>query len=178
MNRQITFLVTMVGTGIAFAFVAGYLFAGQDEAVRIRIGIYDNRAIAVAYAASSFNPVREKMTEYNAAKEAGEQKKVDALQKWGEQHQRKLHFQGFGCVPVSDLLEPVKPQLLEIAKAERLSAIVMVCDFTAPDVEVVDVTGQLVELFNPTGKTRQMAREICKHEPVSLTKLADLPAKH
>ena len=39
---------------------------------RIRVGTYDNRAIAVAYAPSRFNPVAEKMKEHATAKQAGD----------------------------------------------------------------------------------------------------------
>ena len=59
---------------------------------KVRVGIYDNRAIAIAYAASSFDPVSGKMKEYEAAKQAGDKKRVKELESWGKAHQRLLHF--------------------------------------------------------------------------------------
>jgi hypothetical protein len=145
---------------------------------KTRIGTYDNRAIAVAYAASQFNPVGEKVKERDAAKQAGDAAKIAELEAWGKSHQRMLHFQGFGHMPVKDLLEYVKDGVAQVAKDQKLAAIVMDCDFVAADVEVVDVTDDLVELFNPTDRTRDMARKIRDAEPVSIIVLADLPADH
>src|SRR5262245_46738177 len=107
---------------------------------KIRIGTYDNRAIAVAYAASKWNPVREKMAEYQAAKKAGDAARQKELEAWGEEQQRVLHFQGFGRVPVADLLKPFEKQIMKLADDKQLAAITMQCDFVASDVEVVDVT--------------------------------------
>src|SRR5262249_53203863 len=130
----------------------GLIAVGQPisqpaAAIKVRIGTYDNRAIAVAYAASAFNPVREKRAEYEAAKKAGDEQKVKELETWGKQHQRLLHFQGFAHVPVGDLLQPVKEHVTRIAQDQRLAALVMECDYVAADVELVDVTDQLVELY-------------------------------
>jgi hypothetical protein len=135
---------------------------------KVRVGVYDSRAVAVAYAPSRFNPVREKMAEHQAAKSAGDQQKVKELETWGEQHQRMLHFQGFCRVPVSDLLEPVRDGLGQIIIDQKLTAIVMACDAVASDVEIVDVTDAIVELYEPSDKTRQTVSEIRNTEPVSI----------
>jgi hypothetical protein len=164
--------------GLSVALMAADRPASQPSSGgKIRIGTYDNRAVAVAYAASRFNPVREKMVEQEAAKKAGDQAKLKELEAWGEQHQRMLHLQGFCRVPVTDLLEPVKEQMTKLAADARLAAIVMSCDVAAPDVELVDVTEQVVNLFEPTAKTREMARKVCTVPPASLLDVAQLPAK-
>ena len=135
---------------------------------KVRIGVYDSRAIAVAYAPSRFNPVREKMAELDAAKAGGDKAKVKELETWGKEHQRMLHFQGFCRVPVSDLLEPVKDRLQQLAADQNLAAVVMSCDVVSADVEVVDVTDQIVELYDPSDRTRDMVRQVRDVEPVSL----------
>jgi ribosomal protein S8E len=124
--------------------------AQEPKADRIRIGTYDSRAIAIAYAASDYNPVKEKMKEYDQAKAAGDQQRIKELEAWGEKHQRQLHRQGFANVPVHELLAQVKAKLPDIAKAHRLTAIVRQCDFVLENVEVVDVTQELVALFDPS----------------------------
>ena len=127
---------------------------GQEgQAEKIRIGTYDNRAIAIACAASKFNPVGEKMKQHEKAKSDGDERKIKELEAWGARHQRELHRQGFGDVPVHDLLAHVKDRIPDVAKAERLTAIVRRCEFVADNVEVVDVTQQLVALFEPSAKT-------------------------
>jgi hypothetical protein len=145
---------------------------------KVRIGTYDNRAVAVAYAASRFNPVREKAAEQDAAKRAGDKEKLKALEAWGERHQRMLHVQGFCRVPVTDLLEPVSEKLRALVKEQDLAAIVMSCDVAAPDVELVDVTEQVVELFEPSAKTRQVAQKVRGAKPASLLDVAAAPARH
>src|SRR5690606_16173715 len=127
---------------------------------------YDSRAIAVAYAASQFNPVKERMAEYEQAKAAGDKTKMQQLVSWGEEHQRQLHFQGFGRVPVDDLLAPVRDEVAKIGRDRNLAAITMHCDYRAEQVEIVDVTDELVKLYNPTAKTLKYVTEIRDVAPV------------
>ena len=109
---------------------------------------------------------------------ASDQKKLDELKTWGERQQRMLHFQGFSRVPVTDLLEPVKEQLTTIAANQRLVAIVMSCDVVAPGVELIDVTEQVIDLFEPTARTREMAMKIRAVPPASLLDMAEHPPQH
>lgn len=143
---------------------------------KVRIGTYDNRSIAIAYAASRHNPVKEKLAAHQKAKAAGQTEKVKELEMWGENFQRLLHFQGFGRVPVGDLLDPVKDQVRELAKNKNLAAITMACDFTSADVELVDVTEDLVKLYDPTERTLTMARSVRTAKLVDLVELSKIPA--
>lgn len=173
-------VVILVGAAIVALLVwlaaNGEPVGNQEVQAQIRIGTYDNRAIAVAYAASKWNPVREKMAEYAEAKKAGDAAKQRELEAWGEEKQRLLHFQGFGRVPVDELLQPFKKQIAKLAADQQLAAIAMQCDYVAPNVEVVDVTEELVKLFEPTPRTLEMTRQVKDAKPVSLTVLADMPA--
>ena len=150
---------------------------GAASAGKVRIGIYDNRSIAVAYAASKYNPVKEKKAAHEKAKAAGDQETVKQLEAWGEHHQRILHFQGFGRVPVADLLEPVKDGVRDLARRRSLAAITMACDFSAENVELVDVTEDLVKLYDPSEKTLATAREVRSIKPADLDKIAEVPTK-
>jgi hypothetical protein len=53
----------------------------------------------------------------------------------------------------------------------------MNCDFTSEQVELVDVTDDLVKLYDPDplDKTLQTVREIRKVKPTKLTELVDSP---
>jgi hypothetical protein len=150
---------------------------GPSQGGKVRIGTYDSRAVAIAYAASRFNPVKEKMAEYEKAKAAGDQAKQKELQAWGEKFQRQLHFQGFGRVPVDDLLAPVKDQVAQLGRDRKLAAITQGCDFTSAEVELLDVTDDLVKLYDPSEKTLEYTRSIRKAKVVSLMQLAEMPAK-
>lgn len=170
---------------LAIGFVFGMCAASpaikadesSDTGGKLRIGIYDSRAIAIAFAASEFNPVAEKMAAHKKAKAAGDEDEVKALEAWGEQYQRQLHFQGFGRVPVDDLLNPVKDQLAKVAADKHLVAITMGCEFTGEAVELVDVTDELVKLFKPTDRTLNDIRMIRNVKPTPLVELDIVPAK-
>lgn len=136
-----------------------------------RIGVYDSRAVAVAYAASRFNPVREKMKEMKAAKAIGNQPKIKELEEWGQAHQRQLHRQGFGRVPVDDLLAHVKDQLPAVAGRAGVVAIAMSCDWTGAEVETIDVTDALVALFEPSARTLSIVRDMKGKAPLPLDEI-------
>ncbi|HOC31087.1 MAG TPA: hypothetical protein PKK84_02470 [Armatimonadota bacterium] len=175
--------IAVLAVGVVLAMVVAHrqdVLAAAPKAAsstgKVRIGVYDSRAIAVAWAASEFNPVRQKMAEHTEAKKKNDVKKAEELEAWGNAKQRLLHFQGFGRVPVDDLLTPVKKGVATVAKEKKLAAIVMQCDYTAPNVEVVDVTNALVDLYEPNDRTREIVRTLRDVKPVGLLELADMKA--
>jgi hypothetical protein len=137
----------------------------------MRIGVYDSRAIAIAYAASEFNPVAAKMQELREAHDAGDQDRIRELEAWGARHQRELHRQGFSRVPVTDLFESVRDQLPALAEKLGVDAIAFECNYIADAVEEVDITLDLVSLFDPSEQAMNWIRESLKAEPVDLDEL-------
>jgi hypothetical protein len=121
--------------------------ASPEPDPAVRIGVYDNRPIAIAFGHSEYNPVWQKLESRRQAAEAGDDATVAELNAWGESFQRRLHFQGFGRYPVDDLLAHVEDQLPALAERLDLDAIVWICDYHGPAVETVDVTADLVALF-------------------------------
>ena len=151
------------------------LTAAQATPPHMRIGTYDSRAVAVAYAASRFNPVPEKMRELQAAKAAGDERKIAELEAWGAALQRSLHRQGFARVPVDDLLAHVQARLPEAAREAGVEAIVFASNWNAEGVQVVDVTREVVALFEPSERTLAMIADLAKQAPVALDEI-DRPA--
>ncbi len=141
---------------------------------KIRIGVYDPRAIAIAWAGSDFNPVKVKRAELDAAKKSGDEAKIKELLAWGPVHQRLLHFQGFGHVPVGDLLLPVKTGVMQVEKAKGLVAIAMECDEVTTNVQVVDVSEELAGLFVPAEKAHKIVVSLQNAKPLGLIEIADL----
>jgi hypothetical protein len=181
MDRNTIVVVMALAAALGFAAMAQTSAgptdagaAGASGGKKIRIGVYDTRAIAIAWAASEYNPVKEKWAALEAAKKAGDQQKVKELEAWGPAHQRLLHFQGFGRVPVGDLLLPVRNEVARLAKEKGLAAIAMECDYTAPNAEAVDVTEALVELYKPSDRTRQVVRSMQNVKPLGLLEVADM----
>ena len=173
MSKKSVWVVVLVGT---FSLLCGGNSWGNETedgkqgkaGKMIRVGTYDNRAIAIAYTASKFNPVKEKMEEYKKAKADGDKKRCDELQAWGERLQRDLHRQGFCFMPVDNLLECVKDDLAKLAEKENLDLIVLQYNFAAPNVEIIDITDQIVALYDPPEKALRYVKEIKKHPPLSL----------
>ena len=88
----------------------------EEAPTKLRVGTYDNRAIAVAYASSKYNPVSEKMEEYEKAKATGDVERAKEMEAWGKKHQRQLHRQGFARVPADELKEHDPIDLDEIER--------------------------------------------------------------
>ena len=165
MKRVLQVLPILVAVAAVAAFTGGQ---GQEAQPKLRIGTYDNRAIAVAFVRWSQNPMVARRAEHEAAKRAGDQARVKALEEHGQREQRKAHRQGFARVPVDDLLAQVRPGVARVAEARGLDAIAWFCDHAGPGVELVDVTDDLVELFDPSEETLTTVREVRKHAPIDL----------
>ena len=139
----------------------------------VRVGVYDTRAIAVAYTHSTQmqTPLRAKMKEMEAAKAAGDKAKVKELDEWGQARQRQLHRQGFGRVPVSDLLACVKGRLPEVAARAGVQVIAADTDYVAPGVETVDITNELVQLYDPSPRVLAIVKDMKGKPPLDLDEI-------
>ncbi|MCP4584126.1 MAG: hypothetical protein GY839_21140 [candidate division Zixibacteria bacterium] len=106
---------------------------------------------------------------------AGDSARANELTVWVERFQRQIHFQGFCRVPVDDLLLVVKDKIAGVAKRTGVDLIGWNPDYTGADVEVVDITDELVSLFNPTEKKLEQIKGLKDVEP---TALADVEHDH
>jgi hypothetical protein len=152
--------------------------AAAGPEARARIGTYDSRAIAVAfvgssaYAASDGKKLAEMMAELNKAKAEGNRRRVADLEARMKGQQALLRQQAFSTGPVDDILEHIKSQIPEIARAAGVALIVSKWDKAAleqhPAAERVDVTMAMVKALHPTERQLKAAIEVLKHEPIPL----------
>jgi len=142
----------------------------------MRVGTYDNRAIAIAYAHSDYLPHKEKMAELDAAKAAGDTARVRELENWGETHQHAVHLMGFGNAPVTELLALVGDGIPGVAENAGVDVIARACDFVGQDIEVVDVTMELVALFDPRQSAYDTIEAMEGVDPVPLAEI--VPQDH
>lgn len=137
-----------------------------------RIGVYDSRAIAVAYAGSAFQEkaMKDLKEQHRKAKSAKDSKEVARLEAVGKGWQDALHKQGFGTAPVEDLLAHIASELPRIQKAAGVSDLISKWNQRElakhPNVEHVDVTMQLVDAFHPSDLQRRRAIEIQRKLPL------------
>ncbi len=140
-----------------------------------RVGIYDSRAVASAYAHSEWNEVGAKMAEMEKAKAAGDTKKIAELEAWGPAQQEKLHRQGFSTAPVDDLLEHIKDKLPEIARQADVSVLVSKWDKKTlkryKSAELIDVTDLIVAPFKPAEKQLRVIEQMKEKKPIPLWQL-------
>jgi len=162
---------SLIWLGLLAGWTASAAEPGNhEEKTRLRVGTFDSRAVAIAYASSDIHrrAMAPMMEEHKKAKAAGDTKKAKELEAKGQAGQERLHFQGFGTAPVNDLLETVKDQLPAIAQKAGVDLIVSKWDvvYQAPGVEIVDVTDLIVEPFHPNEKAKGYIKELTKHPPV------------
>jgi hypothetical protein len=155
---------------------------GDDQQVGTaraeRIGTYDPRAIAIAWAHSDqFRALlSEKRSAMKAAQASHDEQAQQDLRNWGRLSRIRLHLQAFSGAPVDDILDHVRNQLPLVAADEGVQIIVSNPDFAGPDIEQVDVRDRLVELFHPTPGSLRAVDGIRKAPIVPLEQVAEMPA--
>jgi hypothetical protein len=105
-------IATIVGASVSMVAIALALpgFAQEkSHNTQERIGVYDSRAVAVAYVGSTFQETKMKdlTAQSKEARETGDAKEVSRLEAEGQAWQAKLKKQGFGTAPVDDLMAHV-----------------------------------------------------------------------
>lgn len=147
----------------------GATLAG-DGAGAPRIGTYDSRFVAVAYGNSpDFKArIQEMKTERNEAAAAGDTERVKELEKLGPWLQERLHMQGFGNLPVDDILAGREQMLAEVAQEAGVDIIVAGVAWQAEGVETVDVSIAIGRKLGCTEDLKTMFEEIKAAPPVEL----------
>jgi hypothetical protein len=171
-----SWIVCAVGLLVMAGMLAGR--PAGDRKAEIRAGVFDSRAVVVAYAASKKHNdfITAKKAELEKARAAGDSKKVEDLEAWGKEHQKKFHRQGFGSASVKDLLEPIKDSLPGIARAAGVQLIVSKWDlaYQSPEADLIDLTAEIVKPFLPSDKTLKTIEELKKHAPLSDDQLEEM----
>lgn len=180
MLAKLLFCLFAGALAIGSNFAIGAEKSGRAESTpgqsgsSVRIGIYDSRAIAVAYAGSEFHTrwLKSLKAESDKAKAEGNQKLHEELKKKAAAQQRLLHMQGFSVAPVDNILANIKDKIPEIVKKTNVSTIESKWNKEAlmkyKPAEFIDVTMELVKALNPNERQLKCAVEIQKAEPIPL----------
>jgi hypothetical protein len=176
-----TKLKLALGTSAAILLIGGAVTlaisqtSGGDKTTSLeRIGIYDSRAVAVAFAGSPAfeQELRSLKADYQKANAAGDLETVAKLKAEGKALQIKLERQGFSTVPVDDILAHITNALPEIERSAGVTSIISKWNETElkkhPNAEEVDVTLKLIDALQPNERARKSAIEIQKQKPISL----------
>ena len=151
--------------------------SAQSQTNKLRVGVYDSRAIAIAYGNSaafkeSMKPIRAEYEKAKAAKDEKRMKEIDAQMKL---QQRRLHEQGFSSGSVAGFMAKIKDSLPGVAKKAGVQVIVSKWElnYQSPDVEVVEVTDELVALFHPSEKVLGWLKDLKNHPPLPIEEITD-----
>jgi hypothetical protein len=144
------------------------------QSEKVRIGVYDSRSVAVAWAGTkSFNDSWGSLqSEYEQAKAAGDQNRVEELEAEAQARQQLMHLQAFSTAPVDDILTHIEDSLPEIKQNAGVTMLVSKWDKETldkyPSAELVDVTVMLVDALHPSEGQRKIALEIQERDPIPL----------
>lgn len=153
----------------------GLVFGLRNEGyaqTKIRIGVFDTRAVAVAFYQSKFSTAQENFgslhTRMKAAKEKDDKKEIASIEREATLRQAMMHEQGFGTGSITNVTKTIKDKISKLAKDEKLSIVVSKWDvlFNGENIEQIDVTEKIVDFFEPNEKIKSMTKEIMQSEPV------------
>lgn len=167
----------LCGSTVALCLLAGATASAQAPATKPRLGIYDSRAVAVAYANSTEfrDAMKTSQADYQKAKTAKDEKKVKEIEAGMKLRQRRMHEQGFSTGSVAGIMTQVKDKLPGVAKQAGVQAIVSKWElnYQSADVELVDVTDELVALFHVSDKGKEWVKGIGSQPPLPIEQITD-----
>jgi len=168
------FIVALAGTTatiIALALAPSSEAQDKTPPAQERIGVYDSRAVAMAYVGSTFQvrKMYDLTAQMKRAREVGDTNRISQLETAGREWQSHLHRQGFGTAPVDDILTEIVGDLPAIQQATGVTSLVSKWNKAELDRHAnaarVDVTMRLVDAFQPNETQRKRAIEIQQIKP-------------
>ncbi len=162
----------------AFATFVPWGRAGAGEATgraALRVGVFDSRAIALAYGRSPAGATRFQALhdEYEKAKAANNEPRMKELEREGQWSQVRLHQRAFSTAGVGSILLTVADRVPGVARDAGVSLLVSKWEmpFVGKGVETVDVTLPLALLFRPDEQTLKLIEHLKTTPPVPFDEL-------
>jgi hypothetical protein len=153
---------------------AGMVF-GQTHKKNVVVGTFDSRVIAVAYynSAAHMSYVKDLKADHAEAEESGDTELAKELEAIGEASQELAQKQAFSTWPVDNILETIEGKIPEISKQAGVDLIVSKWNivYQGAEVEFIDVTNDIVKLFNPDEQILKMLEQMKQQPPIPLEEL-------
>ncbi len=164
-------------SAVVLCILTGATATAQSQTNQLRIGVYDSRAVAIAYANSAEfqQSLKSVRTEYNKARDEKNDQQMKAIEARMKLSQRRAHEQGFSTGSVAGILAIIKDSLPAVAKQAGVQMIVSKWElnYQTPAVEVVDVTDDLVALFHPSEKVSGWVKGLKQRAPIPIEQITD-----
>lgn len=137
-----------------------------------RVGTYDSRLLALAYYRSAhgmraFNALEEQLA---TARATADHERTRELEAKAVSLQNLSHQQVFGTLSIPNVLKAVAGDLETVARDAQVALLVSRWDvqFSDAQVKLVDLTPQLLELFEVDKATRHMLDEFSREDPAPI----------
>jgi hypothetical protein len=148
----------------------------QGNTNRMKIGVYDSRVVVFAWSRSNyFKEQMGKLRQHSdSAMKTNDTLKIKEVSIQAMSYQHLLHQMVFSNGSAASIMELVKEKLPEVAKQAGVSMVVSKYElnYQDPSIEIVDLTMQVSQLFNPSENIDKMGSEIKKSQPIPLDKLS------
>lgn len=128
-----------------------------------KVGVYDSRAIAIAYTASKYH---KELFESLIADAKDDEELAKTLDSRMQALQEKRHAQGFGTESVRELLGPIGDQLKELVEKKGVTRLISKWEYKGDVNDVIDLTDDIVEYYHPSEKTLESIKSIKTRMPV------------
>jgi Skp family chaperone for outer membrane proteins len=165
-----------VALSIAVLALTSSTTSAQSQPNGLRIGVYDSRAVAVAYYSSGEfrEAIKAVKAEYEKARSAKDEKRMKEMEARMKLQQRRQHEQGFSAASVATIMARLGTSLPALAEKAGVQLIVSKWEvnYQSPAVEAVDVTDQIVRLFKLDERALKHIEEVQGQPPLFLEDLS------
>jgi len=166
---------------VCMLIVVSGIVLSQQETNKLRIGTFDSRCVAVAYGRSPefMKEVDSIKTSHYKAKEEGNNELVAELEQLGPTKQVLMHQQVFSNGSINNILEKIKDKFPVLAKNNNVKMILSKWEipFADDSFEYIDITDELVKIFNPDDATQKIIDNIKAMEPIPIEQVPIDPMK-
>jgi hypothetical protein len=172
-QKEITMKTVIITILLALTLGSGVGLAEEPE----RIGVYDSRAIAIAWAGTEpfITEIKDLRARHQAAEEAGDAELAGKLAAEGQARQEQMHYQGFSTAPVDEILARFEEPVAVAMEAAGVTVILSRWDEEGLarhlGAERVDVTMELVLAMKPNERQLGFVKQIGDQQPIPLEEL-------
>ena len=161
-------IITMIGT--VYGMNAHAQSTENTKKELLRVGVYDSRAIATAYGATFLQDNLKKMhKELMEAEKNRDVSKIKELTTQTQQQQLASNWQGMGIEPVHECFVPIRDKIPAVVQQAGVDILInkWSMDYASGDAGFVDLTDELVKLFNPDKGTLKWIESLKKSKPLT-----------
>ena len=151
---------------------AGNMVFAQKTKAAIRIGTYDSRIVTFAWSRSDY--FKQRLIKINqqsdSAMKAHDTARIKELSVEAMSYQHLLHLMIFSNGSIGFVMAIVKDKLPGLAKTAGVSVILSKWElnFSDPSIEIVDLTSQVAQIFQPKENIDQMSKDISAQQPIPI----------